>query len=68
MPRHEPPCVAFEVGTFVCPKTRTRVPLSATHSVSDLQWPVVVERCPACGERHTVEYNDLRHPPVFGYE
>ncbi len=68
MSRREVPAVEFEIGTYVCPKKRKRVPLTATHSVSDLEWPVVVEKCPACGQRHQIQYCELRHPPVFGYE
>lgn len=68
MSRRQAPTAEFEIGAYVCPKTKESVPLTATQSVSDLCWPVVVEKCPACGQRHEIQYSELRHPPVFGYE
>lgn len=59
---------AFKVGTFVCPKTKAPVPLMATSSLPFLEWPIVVEKCEACGEQHVLQSDDVYHPPAFGYE
>jgi len=58
----------FRVGTYVCPRTSSPVPLMATCSTPFLKWPVVVEKCSACGETHTLRSEDVEHPPTFGYE
>jgi hypothetical protein len=68
MPRRSAPAVEFTVGTYRCPNTKQPVPLRASRSVSELSWPVVIERCVACGQRHEISYGDLQHPPAFGYE
>ncbi len=62
------PTEFFEVGKFICPATQSLVPLMATCSLAFLDWPVVVEHCPGCGQRHVVRCEDVEHPPVFGYE
>jgi hypothetical protein len=59
---------SFDVGTYACPKTAKQVVLTEPASLTDLQWPVVVEKCDACGQRHVLRYEDVRHPPVIGYE
>ncbi|MCL6565755.1 MAG: hypothetical protein K6U09_04950 [Acidobacteriia bacterium] len=68
MPRQSAPAKEFTVGTYLCPNTNQTVPLRASQPVQELSWPVVVERCPACGQRHEIDYGELQHPPVFGYE
>ena len=68
MPEEKAELVVFQVGTFVCPNTKTAVPLMASHALPFLQWPVLVERCPGCEQRHVVSCEDVQHPPAFGYE
>lgn len=68
MPGRETVSVEFEVGTYICPNTGSPVGLKETHPLSELKWPVVVEHCPECGQRHLIAYEDVRHRPVFGYE
>ncbi len=62
------PTAQFEIGTYICPKTRAPAPLMASQPITALHWPVTVEACPRCGQSHVVHQDDLRHPPVFGYE
>lgn len=68
MPAKEETLVAFEIGTYICPISKKRVALEAHHPISEIAWPMVIEKCRACGQNHLLEYRDLRHPPVFGYE
>lgn len=58
----------FEIGKYLCPKTKSPVPLMAPCSLAFVEWPVVVAQCAACGERHVLECEDVEHSPVFGYE
>lgn len=58
----------FVVGRFICPTTNSPAPLLACHPLVFLVWPVVVRNCPNCGREHVVQYEDVEHPPVFGYE
>jgi len=58
----------FEVGKFVCPVTGLLVPLIATRPWAVMDWPVRVTQCPKCGREHLIELDELRHPPLFGYE
>lgn len=58
----------FEVGKYVCPKSKQPVPLMASQSLAYLDWPVVVEPCRDCSEKHILQCEDVLHPPVFGYE
>lgn len=68
MPRQGTPAREFTVGTYLCPNTNHPVPLQASQPVRELPWPVVIECCPACGQRHEISYGELQHPPMFGYE
>ena len=58
----------FEIGKYVCPVTKSLVPLIATQPWTIMDWPVTVKACPSCGGAHLVELDELRHPPLFGYE
>ncbi len=64
----EPKTAECQVGQFKCPNTRTLVPLMSSQAFAFLHWPVLVERCPSCGERHQLEVTDVEHPPVYGRE
>lgn len=66
MPLRKP--VEFEIGIYICPKAKTPVPLTAPCTLAYVEWPVVVENCAACGERHLLQCEDLHHQPFFGYE
>lgn len=68
MPKPSAVATEFEVGKYVCPKTKLLAPLMATSSFASLEWPYVVEHCPECGERHVLCCEDVLHAPVFGYE
>lgn len=58
----------FEIGKFICPATKSLVPLIATRPWAVLDWPVKVTACPSCGGDHLIALDELRHPPLFGYE
>ena len=62
------PATQFEIGKYRCPKTKKLSPLWAPQHMAEVDWPVVVEKCPECGEKHVVGNDDVLHPPVFGYE
>jgi hypothetical protein len=66
-PTH-PPAIEFEVGKFVCPRTKALVPLRAVCAFDHLTWPLVVEKCPDCGEKHVLLCEEVLHPPLYGYE
>ncbi len=68
MPIHNPALTAFEVGKYVCPKTKLLAPLVASCAFASLQWPFVVEHCTECGEKHVLCCEEVLHVPVFGYE
>jgi hypothetical protein len=68
MPARETTLAEFKVGTYICPKTKSTLPLKATRPLPFLEWPIVVERCADCGEKHVLECEDVQHPPAFGYE
>lgn len=58
----------FEIGKYICPKTKSSVTLKATRSLAFMEWPLVVESCESCGEKHVLQSEDVLHRPVFGYE
>jgi hypothetical protein len=58
----------FEIGKYVCPKTKLQAPLMANCSFASIQWPHVVERCVECGGQHVLSSEEVLHVPVFGYE
>jgi hypothetical protein len=60
--------VEFEIGRYLCPVTQTLAPLKATQPWTALEWPLPVPCCAACGQAHLISFEDLRHPPLFGYE
>jgi len=60
--------VEHEIGKFICPKTKLPVPLLAHCPLTAVEWPVTVEKCPDCGQPHSLQSEDVLHPPVFGYE
>jgi hypothetical protein len=62
------PAKEFVIGHFTCPTTESPAPLWAFHPLAFMDWPVVVKCCPNCGQEHVVQYKDVEHPPVFGYE
>jgi hypothetical protein len=47
------------VGKYVCPETDTLIPVSSVRPPPEMDCPLIVERCPACGERHEVACDDL---------
>lgn len=56
------------LGTFICPNTKLPVELKVSRAEPIPEWPMVVKRCGRCGQEHVVQIEDLRNPPVFGYE
>lgn len=62
------PSAQFEIGTYICPETRATAPLLASQPMTALDWPVTVEICARCGHSHVVQRDELRRPPVLGYE
>jgi hypothetical protein len=58
----------FEIGTYRCPTKERQVTLELPAPLASLDWPVIVERCSACGRKHVLQYGDIRHPPALGYE
>lgn len=62
------PPILFEIGTFLCPTHGSEVLLELSTPLPSLEWPVLVERCPDCGERHVLQYADVQHAPCLGYE
>lgn len=58
----------FEIGKYECPIRATQATLELPAHMASIEWPVVVERCSACGQRHVLQYNDVRHPPALGCE
>ncbi len=47
------------VGKYVCPETDELVPVSSLHPPPDMDCPLIIEQCPACGEQHEVSCDDL---------
>jgi hypothetical protein len=47
------------VGKYVCPETDELVPVSSLHPPPEMDCPLIIERCPACGEQHEVACDDL---------
>lgn len=68
MDKQKPSVVETEIGRFICPKTKSSVPLKAAQPLAFIRWPVVVRNCPACGRKHEIELKDVEHLPVYGYE
>jgi hypothetical protein len=68
MPTSKPKLTEFEVGVYVCPKTKCPASLRASCSFAYIEWPVVVEHCTSCGERHVLNCQEVLHSPVFGRE
>ena len=59
---------AFEIGSYVCPNRKSLVTLTNDRPRREVQWPVVVDPCSACGERHVLESQEVSHPPFYGHE
>lgn len=68
MPAKNAEVVGFETGKFICPNTKQAVPLVTPCPLTAVEWPVVVECCPGCKQRHVLHSEEVLHPPVFGYE
>lgn len=68
MPPAKDAMAEFKIGTFLCPVTKVLVPLMGACPLSQVEWPLVVQKCSVCGEKHTVRCEDVLHPPAFGYE
>ena len=62
------PATQFEIGKYVCPNTKKLLPIWALQHLAEVEWPVMVEKCPDCGQKHVVRNEDVLHPPLFGYE
>ncbi len=58
----------FEVGTYICPNTQTEVTLKQSRSLAFVRWPIVVEKCAACGKAHELESTNVMHQPIYGRE
>jgi hypothetical protein len=58
----------FKIGTYICPNTKSPVSLVVSQRLACLDWPVVVEHCSDCGQRHVLQCEEVYHPPAFGYE
>lgn len=58
----------FEIGTYECPTKNSQVVLERSLPLASLDWPVTVERCPACEQEHVLQYEDVSHVPALGYE
>ena len=68
MPMRDARAVEFEIAKYICPKSKTPVPLLADRSLAFVHWPVVVKNCASCGAGHRLELADVQHPPVYGYK
>jgi len=62
------PAQQFEIGKYLCPNTKKLLPIWALQHLAEVEWPVTVEKCPDCGQKHLVRNEDVLHPPLFGYE
>lgn len=49
----------FIVGKYVCPETDELIPVPSAVPMAEIECPVIVEDCPACGGRHEVCCDDL---------
>lgn len=49
----------FLVGKYVCPITEKLVPVWSAVPIPEMECPVIIEYCPACGEEHAVACDDL---------
>lgn len=49
----------FIVGKYVCPETDELIAVPADSPLAELDCPVIIEKCPSCGERHEVCCDDL---------
>ncbi len=47
------------VGKYVCPETDSLISVPSVHPPPEMDCPLIVEKCPACGERHEVCCDDL---------
>src|SRR5579862_5354821 len=56
----------FEVGAYICPNAKTEVTLRQARSLVFVRWPIVVEKCAACGNPHELQSSDVIHPPIYG--
>lgn len=56
------------LGTFICPNTKLPVELKVSRAEPIPGWPILMKACWRCGQEHVVHSQDLRNPPVFGYE
>ena len=56
------------VGKYVCPITDELIPVSSAHPPPEMDCPLIVEVCPACGERHEVCCDDLLEADEFELE
>jgi hypothetical protein len=68
MPMQDARAEEYEIAKYICPKSKTTVPLVASRPLAFIHWPVVVKNCARCGTDHVLELADVQHPPVYGYE
>ncbi len=59
MPDEKTGLKRFIVGKYVCPETDELIPVPSPSPLAELDCPVIVEKCPSCGERHEVCCDDL---------
>lgn len=49
----------FLVGKYVCPTTDELVHVWSPVPMADMECPITIKHCEACGEKHTVGCDDL---------
>lgn len=56
------------VTLFTCPNRHLKTPISPNtiKSMTELEFPITVERCPACGETHVLNRGDVKLSGVPG--
>jgi hypothetical protein len=55
----KPALKRFLVGKYVCPSMDELVPVWSSVPISEMDCPLIIEHCQACGEKHSVACDDL---------
>lgn len=58
----------YEIGKYICPNTSRPIALMGLRPLASVEWPMVVEQCPDCQQKHVLQREEVLHPPIFGYE
>ncbi len=61
-------CPEHEIGRYICPNTKSLVSLVRSCSLTEMEWPVNIEHCTSCGQKHVLLSEDVWHPPIYGFE